>query len=164
MRNKTFPTENNSTCWIHQPYKIINECHPCSGKFTGPQERSTHSGTYSGLLTCLLYGQPAQLFSSVLYTHACCYAVWTSCGMHVCLIWRLPYWNVVSMRQLLLWIYFRQSPFSFCVEINLVKVSSKVLKINIKHHKTLWIKNKLIFVYVMIVLFQFHTIFIYLSI
>ncbi|XP_049874355.1 protein JTB [Pectinophora gossypiella] len=29
-RNKTFPTENNSTCWMHQPYEIINECHPCS--------------------------------------------------------------------------------------------------------------------------------------
>ncbi|KAJ8713655.1 hypothetical protein PYW07_014025 [Mythimna separata] len=30
MRNKTFPTENNSTCWITQPYTIISECHPCS--------------------------------------------------------------------------------------------------------------------------------------
>ncbi|KAM3966161.1 jumping translocation breakpoint protein JTBR [Aphomia sociella] len=30
MKNKTFPTENNSTCWMHQPYKIISECHPCS--------------------------------------------------------------------------------------------------------------------------------------
>lgn len=34
MKNKTFPTENNSTCWLHQPYKIISECHPCSGKKT----------------------------------------------------------------------------------------------------------------------------------
>lgn len=33
MKNKTFPTENNSTCWEHQPYKIINECHPCSGEY-----------------------------------------------------------------------------------------------------------------------------------
>lgn len=32
MKNKTFPTENNSTCWITQPYSIISECHPCSGK------------------------------------------------------------------------------------------------------------------------------------
>ncbi|XP_072947465.1 protein JTB [Epargyreus clarus] len=30
MRNKTFPTENNSTCWKDQPYKVISECHPCS--------------------------------------------------------------------------------------------------------------------------------------
>ncbi|CAH2241445.1 protein JTB [Pararge aegeria] len=29
-RNKTFPTENNSTCWVHQPYTVISECHPCS--------------------------------------------------------------------------------------------------------------------------------------
>ncbi|XP_045766575.1 protein JTB [Maniola jurtina] len=29
-RNKMFPTENNSTCWIHQPYTVISECHPCS--------------------------------------------------------------------------------------------------------------------------------------
>ncbi|KAI8426045.1 hypothetical protein MSG28_005012 [Choristoneura fumiferana] len=32
MKNKTFPaTENNSTCWMHQKYSIISECHPCSG-------------------------------------------------------------------------------------------------------------------------------------
>ncbi|KPJ08017.1 Protein JTB [Papilio machaon] len=30
MKNKTFPSENNSTCWMHQPYKVISECHPCS--------------------------------------------------------------------------------------------------------------------------------------
>ncbi|XP_075979012.1 jumping translocation breakpoint protein JTBR [Anticarsia gemmatalis] len=30
MKNKTFPTENNSTCWQHQKYSIISECHPCS--------------------------------------------------------------------------------------------------------------------------------------
>ncbi|XP_073946629.1 protein JTB-like [Choristoneura fumiferana] len=31
MKNKTFPaTENNSTCWMHQKYSIISECHPCS--------------------------------------------------------------------------------------------------------------------------------------
>lgn len=30
LKNKTFPTENNSTCWLHQPYTIISECHPCS--------------------------------------------------------------------------------------------------------------------------------------
>ncbi|XP_063535835.1 protein JTB [Cydia strobilella] len=30
MKNKTFPTENNSTCWQHQKYSIIKECHPCS--------------------------------------------------------------------------------------------------------------------------------------
>lgn len=30
MKNKTFPTENNSTCWVYQPYKVISECHPCS--------------------------------------------------------------------------------------------------------------------------------------
>ncbi|XP_030021727.1 protein JTB [Manduca sexta] len=30
MKNKTFPTENNSTCWKYQPYKLISECHPCS--------------------------------------------------------------------------------------------------------------------------------------
>ncbi|VVD03508.1 unnamed protein product [Leptidea sinapis] len=29
-KNKTFPTENNSTCWISQPYTVISECHPCS--------------------------------------------------------------------------------------------------------------------------------------
>ncbi|XP_022129658.2 protein JTB [Pieris rapae] len=29
-RNKTFPTENNSTCWLTQPYTVISECHPCS--------------------------------------------------------------------------------------------------------------------------------------
>ncbi|KAI5637878.1 jumping translocation breakpoint protein (JTB) domain-containing protein [Phthorimaea operculella] len=30
MKNKTFPTENNSTCWQTQQYEIIRECHPCS--------------------------------------------------------------------------------------------------------------------------------------
>lgn len=32
MKNKTFPTENNSTCWMRQKYTIVSECHPCSGK------------------------------------------------------------------------------------------------------------------------------------
>lgn len=30
MKNRTFPTENNSTCWMHQNYKVIDECHPCT--------------------------------------------------------------------------------------------------------------------------------------
>ncbi|XP_013190535.2 protein JTB [Amyelois transitella] len=29
-KNKTFPTETNSTCYKHKPFKIISECHPCS--------------------------------------------------------------------------------------------------------------------------------------
>lgn len=29
-KNKEYPTENNSTCWLHQEYEIITECHPCT--------------------------------------------------------------------------------------------------------------------------------------
>ncbi|XP_077291371.1 jumping translocation breakpoint protein JTBR [Arctopsyche grandis] len=30
QRNKQFPTENNSTCWQHQEYTLVSECHPCT--------------------------------------------------------------------------------------------------------------------------------------
>ena len=30
-KSKQFPTENNSTCWQHQEYTLVSECHPCTG-------------------------------------------------------------------------------------------------------------------------------------
>ncbi|KAH8395055.1 hypothetical protein KR215_006937 [Drosophila sulfurigaster] len=29
-RNQQFVIENNSTCWKHEPYTVVQECHPCS--------------------------------------------------------------------------------------------------------------------------------------
>lgn len=29
-KSKKFIIENNSTCWQHEPYTIIQECHPCT--------------------------------------------------------------------------------------------------------------------------------------
>ncbi|XP_022218138.2 protein JTB [Drosophila obscura] len=29
-REQQFLIENNSTCWRHEPYTVVQECHPCS--------------------------------------------------------------------------------------------------------------------------------------
>ncbi|KAH8275023.1 hypothetical protein KR018_011324 [Drosophila ironensis] len=29
-RDQQFVIENNSTCWRHEPYTVVEECHPCS--------------------------------------------------------------------------------------------------------------------------------------
>lgn len=32
-RERQFNIENNSTCYLHEEYEIIRDCHPCTGTF-----------------------------------------------------------------------------------------------------------------------------------